>query len=94
MRAETPPFAAPPTASRRTVDEVTVLARHHDVDLQAAVEEKWLRRNPDWIADSTDRLQDRSSDVLALVWSELESLVQLLRRVASERESRADSLAG
>jgi NTP pyrophosphatase (non-canonical NTP hydrolase) len=30
-----------------------LLARHDDVDLEAAVEEKWLRRNPDWIPRHT-----------------------------------------
>jgi NTP pyrophosphatase (non-canonical NTP hydrolase) len=33
--------------------QVLLLARHHDVDLQAAVEEKWLRRNPDWMRRQT-----------------------------------------
>jgi hypothetical protein len=33
--------------------QVLLLARHHDVDLQAAVEEKWLRRNPDWMLRQT-----------------------------------------
>jgi hypothetical protein len=33
--------------------QVLLLARHHDVDLQAAIEEKWLRRNPDWMLRQT-----------------------------------------
>jgi len=28
--------------------QVLLLARHHDVDLQAEVERKWLAWNPDW----------------------------------------------
>ena len=31
------------------LSQVLLLARHHDVDLQAEVQEKWLRWNPDWV---------------------------------------------
>lgn len=34
--------------------QVLLLARHHDVDLGAEVEQKWLRRNPDWMRRQTD----------------------------------------
>jgi NTP pyrophosphatase (non-canonical NTP hydrolase) len=36
------------------LSQVLLLTRHHDVDLQAAVEEKWLRRNPDWMLRQTN----------------------------------------
>jgi hypothetical protein len=42
------------TAGRaRTLGTGALALWHDDVDLEAAVEEKWLRRNPDWIPRHT-----------------------------------------